>query len=35
MTEEKHKIDGEVNNYIDEWITVVEEELHRRENESV
>ena len=21
--------------YIDEWITVVEEELHRRENESV
>ena len=24
-----------VNNYIDEWITVVEEELHRRENKSV
>ena len=24
-----------VNHYIDEWITVVEEELHRRENESV
>ena len=24
-----------VNNYIDEWITVVEEELHRRENETV
>ena len=22
-----------VNNYIDEWITVVEEELHRRETE--
>ena len=80
MTEEKHKIDGEVNphgladhkalrkmgterlkelldqtyemrkdrlksshsaknpsfnNYIDEWITVGEEELHRREIESV
>ena len=35
MRKDRLKSSPSVNNYIDEWITVVEEELHRRENESV